>query len=133
MATGFGKIFGDAESESDLVPPVDPADIRSVYRMQKEFQALVPNEGLMIHADEYKKACRPGASVGAVFERTSMLGVLQAAEILRPEDAVIDDVVFQVLASIPMKRMKVGVVYDGLPFDTQEFLKEVERLAQSGE
>jgi hypothetical protein len=30
MATGFGKIFGEGESESDLVPPVDPSDIRSV-------------------------------------------------------------------------------------------------------
>jgi len=100
MATGFGKIFGDGESESDSVPPVDPADIRSVWAMQREFQALVPNEGLAIHADEYKKACRPGASVRAGVERTSMLGLLQSTEVLKPEDKI-EDAMFQVLAVSP--------------------------------
>jgi CspA family cold shock protein len=37
----------------------------------------------------------------------------------------LDDVVFQVAATFPMKKMQVGVVHRGLPFDVQEFVKQV--------
>ena|ERR1700730_6406078 len=134
MATGFGKIFGDGEPESDLIPPVDPADIRSVWTMQHEFQARFPNEGLVISADIYKQASRPGAHVGAVCERTSQLGLLQMLGVLSSwlRDGVLDDAVFQVLATIPMSRMQVGVVYNKPPFDVEEFIKQVEKRTQSG-
>jgi hypothetical protein len=132
MATGFGKIFGDGEPESDLISPVDPADIQSVWTMQHEFQARFPNEGLVISADIYKQACRPGAHVGAVCERTSQLGLLQMLGVLSSwlRDGVLDDAVFQVLATIAMKRMQVGVVYNKPPFDVDEFIKQVEERIQ---
>jgi hypothetical protein len=123
MATGFARMFGDSP-ESDFVPPVESADIRAVWTMQKNYQALFP-EGIMIHADECIKACQPGADVRAVVERTSMLDLLQTAEVLKLEDEI-DDVVFQTLATIPMKRMQVGVVHEGFPFDVQEFLRQVD-------
>jgi hypothetical protein len=122
MATGFAKLFGDSP-ESEFVPPVESADMRAVWTMQKNYLALF-SEGIMIHADEYKKACRPGADVRAVVERTSMLGLLQTAAVLKLEDEV-DDAVFQALATIPMKRLEVGVVHEGPPFDIQELLRQV--------
>jgi hypothetical protein len=44
-------------------------------------------------------------------------------------DGEFSDVVFRVAASFPMKRMETGVTYHGLPFDTEEFLKQVERAS----
>lgn len=37
----------------------------------------------------------------------------------------LDDAVFQVAATFPMKNMEVGVVHDGLPFDVEGFLKQI--------
>jgi len=36
-----------------------------------------------------------------------------------------DDAVIQVAATFPMKNTEVGVVHDGLPFDVEEFLKQI--------
>jgi hypothetical protein len=33
--------------------------------------------------------------------------------------------VIQIAATFPMKRMGVGVVHEGLPFDVEEFLKQI--------
>ncbi len=48
-------------------------------------------------------------------------------EILMPwtHDGELDDAVFQVAAKFPMTNMEVGVVHDGLPFDVEEFLKQI--------
>jgi hypothetical protein len=133
MATSFDNLWGRATPSGSSVPPVDPADVRSVWTMQHEFQARFPNEGLVISADIYKQACRPGAHVGAVCERTSQLGLLQMLGVLSSwlRDGVLDDAVFQVLATIPMSRMQVGVVYNKPPFDVEEFVKQVEKRIQS--
>ena len=57
MATSFDNFWGSANQDSGSVPPVDPADIRSVWTMQSEMQALCPGEQIGIGADLYKKAC----------------------------------------------------------------------------
>ena len=61
--------------------PVDPADLRSRWEMQRELQRRVQARrpgGPFIIADEmYKRACSPGAYVGAVWYRISQIGLLQ--------------------------------------------------------
>jgi hypothetical protein len=132
MATSF-DIFGD-RARSGPVPPVDPADIRSVWTMQRGIQALHPDEEqIAISAEWYKQTCQPGADAGAVFERVSYLNILESLERLSPwlRDGVLDDAVFDVAATIEMSRVQIGVVYNKLPFDVEEFIKQIEKRTQS--
>jgi hypothetical protein len=41
-------------------------------------------------------------------------------------DGDLDEAVFEVAATFPMKKMDVGDVNPGLPFDLQEFLRQIE-------
>ena len=41
-------------------------------------------------------------------------------------DGVPTDAVFKVAARFDLKRMQVGTVYNELPFDVQEFFRQVE-------
>jgi hypothetical protein len=128
---GLERLFG-GDSQAKEVPPVDAADIRSTWMMQNKYQAFFP-EGIMIPAETFKQACQAGADVRAVFERVSQIGYLQMAEVLEPwlQDGVPKDAVFEALATVPMSRMQVGVVYDKPPFDVDEFVKLVQRLTRS--
>ena len=128
MATSLDHFWGSTPNGGS-VPPVDPADLRSVWTMQSEIQALHPGEQIGIGADMYSKACGAGADIRAVFERVSLLGLLQIAGMLSPllRDGIPDDAVFDVAATIPMSRMQRGVVYNKPPFDVDEFIKQVEK------
>jgi hypothetical protein len=132
MVSGLDTIFG-GDSQSSTVPPVSPEDLKSVWAMQTKNQALFPGQQIMMPADAFKQACRAGADVRAVFERVSKIGYLQMAEVLTPwlQDGVPNDAVFDVLATIPMTRMQVGVVYNEPPFDIDEFLKQVEQRTEN--
>src|SRR5450631_3523116 len=134
MATTFGDIFGNGgKPDTGSVPPVDPADLQSVWKMQSGFQALRPGEQMAISIDSYKLACGPGADVHAVFERVSLLRILQKQGVLSPwlRGGILDEAVFQVAATIFMSRMQLGIVYHKLPFDKQEFLKQIEKQAKN--
>ena len=132
MATSLDHFWGNADQDSGSVPPVEPADLRSVWTMQREKQALRPGEQIGISADVYKRACGPDADVRAVYERVSLLWMLREVEVLATwvHDGVPDDAVFYVAATIPMSRMQVGVVYQKPPFDLEEFIKQVEERVQ---
>ena len=119
------------ESLKGLIAAVDPADIRSVWRMQREVQARAPGQhARAISVEFYKRACSPGANVGAVWFRAAMLGMLERFGMLAPwiQEGVIADAVFQVAATFPMKGMAIGTPREGLPFDAQEFLSQVAKL-----
>lgn len=77
----------------------------------------------------FQHVCSPGANVMAVWFRVSML---EAMKVMTPDMLApwthnndLDDVVFQVAATFPMKKMQVGVVHDGPPFDVEEFVKQI--------
>jgi hypothetical protein len=112
----------------DQVAAAGLDDLRKVWRLFRDFQAHNPGtQGGTIDSRTYKDVCSPGADVEAVWYRTSVLGVLQ----MLPESPLTpwthegDDALFQVAATFPMKKMDVGVVYNGLPFDLQVFLAEI--------
>ena len=42
-------------------------------------------------------------------------------------DGELADAVFEVAATFPMKRLSIGVVHEGPPFDLQEFTEQIER------
>jgi hypothetical protein len=114
----------------DAVAEVDPDDLRSVWKMTREVQAYNQGQSVALSAAMYQSMCSPGADVMAVWYRASILGMLQMLPEgpLKPwtNNGVLDAAVFQVAAKFPMKRMRVGVVHQGPPFDVQVFLKHIE-------
>jgi hypothetical protein len=135
VATKFDVFGDDAELENGPVPAVDPADLRSVWVMQNDFQALGPGEQLAIGADSFERACSPGADVRAVFIRASMLRKLklmsESGGLISPwlHHGEPDDAVFKVVAAFPMIRMEPGVRRGGLPFDVEELIRKVRKEA----
>ena len=109
------------------IPPVDPADLRSVWEMLREVQARRPGEHIIIGDEIYKRACSPGANVEAVWFRSSLIGMLDMLGMLRPwiHEGVVADAVFKVAATFPVNGMAIGVPRQGLPFDVQEFISQV--------
>lgn len=115
--------------EGDSVAAVNPVDLRNVWGMLRDSQARAGGQQGSIDSTAFERVCSPGADVMAVWYRASMLGVLQ----MWPESPLtpwthngeLDDAVFQVAATFPMKNMVVGFVHDDLPFDVQEFLKQI--------
>jgi len=70
------KLWGASVSEDGFVVPVDPSDMKSVYRMGRERQAAaqaVGSIGGAIGLGAYKSVCSPGADVTAIWYRVSML------------------------------------------------------------
>ena len=109
------------------VSPVDPEDLRSAWEMQREVQARRPGEHVGISDEMYKRACSPGANVGAVWFRASLIGALDMLGMLKPwiNEGVVADAVFKVAATFPMNGVPIGVPRQGLPFDVQEFISQV--------
>ncbi len=112
------------------VAAVDPADLKAVCGFMREAQARAPaGQQTSIDGRAFGNVCSPGADAMAVWYRASMLGLLQMmqGDLLMPwlHNGELDDAVIQVAATFPMKNMGVGVVHDGLPFDVEEFVKQI--------
>lgn len=116
----FGGSGGD-------VAAVDAADLKAVRAFMRNSKAGPAARGFSSRV--YESACSPGANVEAVWYRASMLGLLEMlpGNMLTPwtNDGELDDAVIQVAATFPMKKMEVGVVHEGPPFDLEEFLKQI--------
>jgi hypothetical protein len=98
--------------------------------MQRDAQAKAPNQQMALSIQLYERACSAGADIQAVWHRAAMLQLLAGPIGLLSRwlrDGELDDAVIRVAATFPMKRMSVGAVYQGLPLDVQEFIKEVEK------
>lgn len=100
--------------------------------MQREVQARSPGEGVLIGDEMYKRACSPGADVGAVWFRASIIGILDMLGMLRPwiHEGAVADAVFKVAATFPMNGMVIGVPRQGFPFDVEEFFSQVTASAR---
>jgi hypothetical protein len=123
----------------DEVAAVNPDDLRAICALMRDLQPTTAGQrgGVMVDVSMYKNVCSPGADVSAVWYRASMLGLLEMLPQVSPQmfpespltpwthNGELDDSVFQVAATFPMKNMGVGVVHHGLPFDVQEFLKQI--------
>jgi hypothetical protein len=110
-----------------LVPPVDPSDLKDVWKRGQELRALYGSEPAVTSYD-LRGEFSPGADATAVWYRASMLGLLaESVGLLPPEmPSEVLDVVFNVAAKFPMKRMEPGVQYQGLPMDVDGFVKQIE-------
>ena len=112
------------------VAAVNPNDLRNVWTMMRDLQARAQaGQSGSISSGLYERACSSGANVLAVWYRASILGVLQTlpGNPLTPwsHEGELDDAVFQIAATFPMKKLPVGLVKNGLPFDVQELVKQI--------
>jgi hypothetical protein len=137
VATNLDILGDGTGSENGPVPAVDPADLRRVWAVQNDLQALAPEEQFEMGFDLYKRACSPGADVRAVFARVSALrklklmsasGGLISAWLHHGEP---DDAVFRVVATFSMIRMQPGVRGEGLPLDVEGLVRQIRKEARA--
>ena len=112
------------------VTAVNPEDLRNVWKMIRDLQArALAGQSGSISNELYEGACSPGANVVAVWYRASILEVLQMlpGNPLMPwsHQGELHDAVFQITATFPMKKLPVGLLKNGLPFDVQELVKQI--------
>lgn len=120
--------------QDNKVPLVEPADVKAAWTLQEKIQAEHPGKEFSIDAELYRRACSPGASVGAVRYRLShllmlsMYGQATGAELpwLHPEP---HDAVFKVLATIPMTGMPDGG-HNIPPTDVEKLVRLVQKEYQ---
>jgi hypothetical protein len=130
--TNFNPFDGSSWPQDGLVPAVTAADLKCIWGMQNDWQARHPGQQVSIEMDVYKRACSSGADLAAVISRESMLALLQpvaeAEHFKFPwiHDGKPEEVVFKILASIPMVRLQPGVKHEGFPFDVEELIRQIE-------
>ena len=117
-------------SKGGPIPPVDHEDMKRTWELYRD----VGKHAGAISFRVLEGVCSPGANVGAVWGRLSMLSILLLnGQILDPwhhgED--LDDVVFRVSATFPMEGMKRGVIYSEWPFDVNGFLQRLRQESGS--
>lgn len=114
-------------SEDRLIVPVDPSDLKNVWKMQRELAAEFPGQNVSIGPETFRDACTPGANVTAVCYRVGILQVLDRSLNLLTANlpARVKDVVFNVAAKFPLKPMEVGVVYNGPPLGVEGFVNQL--------
>ncbi len=124
-AMALHDFFG---SRGNDVAAVNPNDLRNVWIMMRDLEARASQSG-SISSGPYERVCSPGANVLAVWYRASILGVLQMlpGNLLTPwsHEGELDDAVFQIAATFPMKKLPVGLTKNELPFDVQELVKQI--------
>jgi hypothetical protein len=106
------------------LPPVDPADIKILWKEHAE------NPGCVIGVSLLASLYSPGADFQAISRRYSIIELLRMnlmGDLLADHvhDGQPDDVVFRIAANIPLERREIGAEYDGLPFDADEFVKRL--------
>ena len=95
------------------IPPVDPIDIRHLQELHEKLNAQHRDAGMegcgSIDARVMASACSPGADMGAVWLRASLLGIMVQqgflAEWQRGKE--LDEAVYRVAATIPLNGVQL--------------------------
>jgi len=117
--------------ENELIPSVAPADLRKVWAVQRNIRSHFPGQQILLGDDTWERACSPGADLFAMFYRIAFLEMLaKPTEPLSPwlHGGELDDAVFKVFATFPMKRINKGG-QDTFPFNIRELTKQIEKEA----
>ncbi len=121
------------------VVEVDPDELKALWQRMRELRARVPGaeESRAVSVGFQGTAIgEPGARSGAIWFRATMLSALHrvAREPLAPwmSDEKVADAVFRIMAKIPMEW--IGFTpHDGLPFDVDEFFRQLTADTEPGE
>jgi hypothetical protein len=122
------NFVASAELEDGLIPTVKTTDLRSVRAVQRDVRLRFPGQQVLMADDAWKRVCSPGADLFAIWYRIAILETLIEQGLLSPwlQNDGLDDAVFKVLATFPMKRIQKGG-QEGFPFDIQELTKQIEK------
>jgi hypothetical protein len=137
MATQAEPLTDFCWMKDGPIPPVDPADLKSVWAMheklKKEFEERTPNRApdqyFSVGIDYFRRVCSPGANTGAVWYRLSILEMLRhvsevtGTSLPWPREGKASDAVFKALATVPMTGLAPGVVRKVPPFDPDELIR----------
>jgi hypothetical protein len=113
----------------DSVPAVDPSDLKAAWGIYQDLKESNPQGRVAVSTSVIEHACSPGADIRAVTYRSGMLGLLLIVpgELLGPwqQGEQLSEVVFKVVARIPMEWLETGAPRQGFPFDVDAFLQEL--------
>src|SRR5215475_3610688 len=85
------KLWGTSVCEDGVVVPVNLSDMKSVWQMQRQAVAkgvgskgglTAGTQGVMVGLSAYKGVCSPGANIGAIWYRVSMLELCEIMGLL---------------------------------------------------
>ena len=111
------------------VPVVDAADLKATLAYGRELAARYPGVVGAIGLGVWKQLCKPGADIAAIAYRNGILRMLEMEMRAAWTGGELSENAFKVAAKMDLKWMAVGVVYEGLPVNLEEFLAEVQREA----
>jgi hypothetical protein len=145
MATQAEPLTDFCWMKDGPIPPVDPADLKSVWAMHekfnKEFEERMPkrppNQVCAVSPDYYRQVCSPGANVGVVWYRLSILEMLRhiseitGTSLPWPREGKPGDAVFKALATVPMTGVAPGVVRKVPPFDPDELIRLIKQESEA--
>jgi hypothetical protein len=118
------------EQQTGDVPTVKPDDLKNVWRLFGEMKTRDPGQSGAAGDNVYRSVCSPGADALSVWYRASMLSltIKMRPNLLAPwiRDGQPVNAVFEVAATLPMEKMRTGIVRERLPFDVEGFGKRIE-------
>ena len=120
------NLFGKA---GELVPAVDPADLKALWTYGQELRVQYPNGGVGTDIKIFKHMCSPGADTGAVWYRCAMLSLLEGMLESAWPGGQLSETALTVAAQIELKWMGVGKAHHELPFDVGNFLAQVHGMS----
>jgi hypothetical protein len=91
--------------EGDLVPPVDPEDIKRLREFEKTSKMIGANGWQWL---QDRNAAFPSADIGAISDRDLMIKTLAIYKLLSPwqHGEELDDAVFRIAATFPLREHK---------------------------
>jgi hypothetical protein len=118
------KAFIQAIGEGSPVPPVNSDDLRRLHDMCEYVAKRHPDSARAISVAFIASVCGPGANLPAVwFRYTRLMALAKQGRLAEwQHGSVLDDVVYQVAATISM---------NGFQFDREDFVQRLryERVA----
>jgi len=120
-------------SPDDLIPTVDPADLKALWQQSKDLEAQPHQPGVMTEISRQALACSPSADITTAIYRLWMLDLANRAIGLNfpvtPEGKP-TDVVFKAFATIPMTGMPSGGS-NRWPFDVYGLVKMIVKESEA--
>jgi hypothetical protein len=107
-----------------MVSPLKPAELKGLWRLLNLFQTVRPSGSLA--STTLERACGGSADAEAIWFRATMLSMMPGMLAPWTHNDELDDAVFQIAATFPMRKVKIDVAQEGPPFDVKEFLKAIE-------
>ena len=110
------------------IPAVNAKDVEILLDKRRQFLKEIGDQPTVVDPHIFAQACEPDTDVMAAWYRTSILALLQRGGLL-PSDLSDEakSVVFEIVATFPMKQMEIGKVYHGLPADLQELATKIKQ------